>query len=202
MRPAELGEGISGDALRRLGHQTLALELRIEPEAALITAYPLVGPQIDAADQLVSAAFQGDRPMRLFASRHFTKAICHVDCRAIGRVGPRNAGIQVANDFPAREAALNDRRIHVAQRAQDEARCLKHRRRPHLGRWHLRSRFRCRRAGPLCLTPTYAAGSGFQSGLDQQIARTTIPAPKGTTFDNRHARIAAQHDASDSPRAR
>ncbi|HYX03055.1 MAG TPA: hypothetical protein VE963_13275 [Reyranella sp.] len=88
MWPAEVLEGVGGDALGRFGHQASPLEVGVEPEAALIAACAIVRPQVDAADQLVAGRFEGDRPVELRATRHLAEALLDVMGRAIARVGP------------------------------------------------------------------------------------------------------------------
>ena len=61
--PAELAEGVVRHPVGGLGHQALAVEGRIEPEAALVVGFPVVGPQADDADQVGRALLRHDRPM-------------------------------------------------------------------------------------------------------------------------------------------
>src|SRR5262245_1099255 len=105
MRPAQFDEGELGHALGRFGHETLAMELWIEPEAALVAARTVVGPEINAPDQVGRPAPRHDHPMALLAARHLAEAVLDMARRAVSRVGPGHAGIEPAHDLPFGEAA-------------------------------------------------------------------------------------------------
>jgi hypothetical protein len=156
VRPAELDQGEIGDAVRRLAHQAPTPERRIEPEAALVALDPVVGPKIDAADQLVVAAPQRDRPVALLAARHLLEALRHVHRRAVVGVRPGHLVVEIPYDRPLREAALDHRDVALAQRPQDQPLGLEHwgRRHPQVlgegrcvGRGHVSSRFVSRTDG-------------------------------------------------------
>ena len=123
---------------------------------------------------------------------------------AVGRIRPGNMGRQVAHHLPAREAALDDRRIVLAQRAQDQAPGFEHRRRREgwLGGRHVGSRFRSPDGRDLALKPRPSwrgwGRIGFRSG-DRAHDRSR---PK-EGVRSRHASLAvAQHGRSDRARPR
>ena len=132
----------------------LAVEGRVEPEAALVVGLAVVRPQADDADQVGRALLRHQRPMGILASGHLGKGSVDEGRGAVGRVGPRHFGVQPADDLPVGEALLDDRCVLAAQRAQHQARRLKHRGRRHPGRAHFRSRFRWPEGGTCCATPS------------------------------------------------
>ena len=81
MRPAKVAKGVFRHAFSRLGHQALALELRIEPEAPLAAADAVVGPQVDDPDQVRRPRLGDDRPVGLLAPRHLLDAGCNIGRR-------------------------------------------------------------------------------------------------------------------------
>ena len=164
--PVEVTEGVVGHPVGCLGHQASPLELRIEPEAAHVAALPVVGPEVDAADQLVRPVLQADRPMVLLAACHLALADLDEADGAVLRIRPRHARIEVAHDLPARKSALDDRSIGRHERAQDQPRRLQDRR-----RWkglfkdrHVRSRLRCRRSGT-CRSAPHRERRGWEGRL-------------------------------------
>ena len=55
-----------------------------------VAALAVVGPEVDAADQLVRPVLQDDRPVALLAARHLALADRDVAVGAVVRIGPRN----------------------------------------------------------------------------------------------------------------
>jgi hypothetical protein len=50
----------------------------------------------------------------LLAAGHLSQALGDIDRRAVGRIRPGHLGMEVTDHFPAREAALEGRRILLA----------------------------------------------------------------------------------------
>ena len=164
--PVEVAEGVVGHPIGGLGHQASPLELGIEPEAAHVAALPVVGPEVDAADQLVRPVLQADRPVVLLAARHLALADLDEADGAVVGIGPGHAWIEVAHDLPARKAALDDRGIRRHERTQEQPLGLEHRRR-RKGLFedrHVRSRLRCRRSGT-CRSAPHRGRRGWEGRL-------------------------------------
>ena len=133
-----------------------------------------------------------DRPMGLLAARHLLQAAGD-EASPRRRPGRARAPWRRAS---ARPPSCGKRRWMtgaslLAQRTQDEARRLEHRRRRHAVRGSS-CQVSLPFAGgrdPLRLTPSVAAGSGLWSALDQMTRAHDCSRPKGDLWQPSHASL-------------
>lgn len=101
------------------GHQALTLPGKAYPEAAVGFLFCC---EADEADNLRGGGAQAEGPVPGFAALHLGECgfAAKLEC-SVGRVGPGDAGEEVANDLPVREERLNLLRVGDLKRAEDEA---------------------------------------------------------------------------------
>jgi hypothetical protein len=103
-------------------HQSLALPIQPEPEAAIVS---LALPQRNRSDEQPRFALQPQRPMPLFAALHRRKYyVANVCERAVRWKRPRRAMVQKSHNLPVRKNPLRLRRVRKFQRPQNHPRSL------------------------------------------------------------------------------